>query len=89
MSRINPLASRMTVFGFLFAGGVYERAVQEGKGFAKKYRALLEDTGRMTTEQVAKKHLDVDLTKDDFWKLAVRRATAHVDDFVKIVNQQM
>ncbi len=75
--------------GFLFAGGVYERAVQEGKGFAKKYRALLEDTGRMTTEQVAKKHLDVDLTKDDFWKLAVRRATAHVDDFVKIVNQQM
>lgn len=74
--------------GFLFAGGVYERAEQEGKGFAKKYRALLEDTGRMTTEQVAKKHLGVDLTGDDFWRLAVRRATARIDDFVQLVNKR-
>ncbi len=74
--------------GFLFAGGVYERAAQEGKAFAKKYRALLEDTGRMTTEEVARKHLDVDLTKDDFWRLAVGRATANVDEFVRLVNLQ-
>ncbi len=73
--------------GFLFAGGVYERAVQEGKGFAKKYRSLLEDTGKMTTEQVAKKHLGVDLTRDEFWRLAVRRATARIDEFVQLVNR--
>ncbi len=73
--------------GFLFAGGVYERAEQEGKGFAKKYRSLLEDTGKMTTEQVAKKHLGVDLTKDEFWRLAVQRATARIDEFVQLVNK--
>ena len=73
--------------GFLFAGGVYERAEQEGKGFAKKYRSLLEDTGKMTTEQVAKKHLGVDLTKDEFWRLAVKRATARIDEFVQLVNK--
>lgn len=72
--------------GFLFAGGVYERSEQEGKGFAKKYRSLLEDTGKMTTEQVAKKHLNVDLTKDEFWRLAVLRATSRIDEFVKLVN---
>lgn len=73
--------------GFLFAGGVYERAEQEGKGFAKKYRSLLEDTGKMTTEQVAKKHLGVDLTKDEFWRSAVQRATARIDEFVQLVNK--
>ncbi len=73
--------------GFLFAGGVYERAEQEGKGFAKKYRSLLEDTGKMTTEQVAKKHLGVDLTKDEFWQSAVQRATARIDEFVQLVNK--
>ena len=73
--------------GFLFAGGVYERAAQEGKSFAGKYRALLEDTGRMTTEDVAMKHLGVDLTKDDFWRSAVGRATVHIDEFVRLVNQ--
>jgi oligoendopeptidase F len=56
------------------------------KSFAKKYRALLEDTGRMTTEDVAKKHLGVDLTKDDFWRLAVGRATARVDEFARLVS---
>lgn len=73
--------------GFLFAGGVYARALAEGKAFAPRYRALLEDTGRMTTEQVAQKHMGVDLTKADFWKSGVERAMAHVDEFVRLANQ--
>lgn len=71
-------------FGFLFAIGVYDRAKKEGSAFADKYRALLADTGSMTTEQVAKKHLGVDLTKEDFWVDAARRATADVDEFVQL-----
>ena len=47
---------------------------------------MLEDTGKMTTEQVAKKHLNVDLTKDEFWRSAVLRATARIDEFVNLVN---
>ncbi len=72
--------------GFLFAGGVYARALAEGKSFAPRYRALLEDTGRMTTEQVAQKHLGVDLTKDDFWRSGVAGAMSHVDEFVRLVG---
>ena len=73
-------------FGLLFAGGVYDRAKKEGKSFAPKYRALLTDTGRMTTEECAQKHLGVDLTKPDFWNDAVSRSLADVDEFVKLAK---
>jgi len=75
-------------FGFLFASGVYELAKKEGRAFADKYRALLSDTGSMTAEQVAKKHLGVDLTKEDFWQDAVDNALADVGTFVKLANSQ-
>jgi len=71
-------------FGFLFATGIYNRARKEGPGFAEKYREILTDTGRMTCEEVAKKHLGVDLTKDDFWNEAVEATLADVDEFIKI-----
>jgi oligoendopeptidase F len=74
-------------FGYLFAGGVYAQAMKEGSAFAPKYRSLLQDTGRMTTEEVAAKHLGVDLTKPDFWREAVGRSVAYVADFEKLVEQ--
>jgi len=73
-------------FGYLFAGGVYDRARKEGAAFADKYRDLLADTGSMTTEELAQKHLGVDLTKEDFWKAAVDRSLADIDEFVKLAQ---
>ncbi len=74
-------------FGFLFAKGVYDRALKEGPSFAKSYRALLSDTGRMTTDEVAQKHLGVDLSKNDFWDAAVARTMADVDEFVALCEK--
>jgi oligoendopeptidase F len=74
-------------FGFLFASGVYDRAVREGSAFAKNYRELLADTGSMTTEEVAEKHMGVDLTKEDFWRDAVARSLADIDAFVKLCEE--
>jgi pepF/M3 family oligoendopeptidase len=73
-------------FGFLFAGGVYDLANREGSAFAPKYRNLLRDTGSMTTEELAKKHLAVDLTKDDFWEMSVSRVLEDVDSFVRLAG---
>lgn len=73
-------------FGYLFAQGVYARAKQEGPAFADRYKALLADTGSMTSEEVARKHLGVDLTGEDFWLSAVNLALAEVDQFVKLVG---
>jgi len=79
-----PFYNYPYTFGYLFASGVYDRAIKEGPAFAKDYRALLADTGNMTTEEVAQKHLGVDLTKEDFWADAVKRSLMDVDKFVNL-----
>jgi len=82
----HPFYNYPYTFGFLFAGGVYDRARKEGKAFAPKYQALLADSGSMTTDQAAKKHLGVDLAKEDFWRDAVGRSLAELDEFVKLAG---
>ena len=59
-------------FGYMFSTGLYVRALEEGPSFADKYDALLRDTGVMSVEDLAKKHLNVDLTQRDFWQSAKR-----------------
>ncbi len=71
-------------FGFLFAGGIYDRAQKEGSSFAEKYKALLADTGSMSTEEVAHKHLNVDLTQPAFWNDAVARVVSDIDPFIEL-----
>jgi len=75
-------------FGYLFATGVYQQAKKEGRAFADKYKALLSDTGSMTAEQVAKKHLGVDLTKEGFWQEAVNNALADIPLYVKLAESK-
>ncbi|MFH2035433.1 MAG: M3 family oligoendopeptidase [Candidatus Zixiibacteriota bacterium] len=74
-------------FGYLFASGVYNRAKTEGESFAPKYEALLTDTGRMFTEEVAKKHMGVDLTQPDFWNSAVERCMIDIDLYEKLADE--
>jgi oligoendopeptidase F len=69
--------------GHMFAGGIYAIAKEEGPAFADKYAALLIDTGRMTCEDLAQKHLGVDLRTRAFWNDAVRRALRDVDLFLE------
>jgi oligoendopeptidase F len=74
-------------FGFLFATGIYDRALKEGSSFAKRYHDLLADTGGMNTEEVAKKHLGVDLTKEGFWRDSVDRVLADIEPFLKLCEK--
>ncbi|MEA2030546.1 MAG: M3 family oligoendopeptidase [candidate division Zixibacteria bacterium] len=73
-------------FGYLFSGGVYDRAKKEGPAFADKYRSLLTDTGCMMTEDLAQKHLGVNLSERGFWEDAVSRSLSDVDEFVKLAK---
>jgi oligoendopeptidase F len=76
-------------FGYLFSNGVYAQALAEGPAFQERYIALLRDTGSMTTEDLARTHLGVDLTQPEFWETAVDRVLADVDAFVALVNQRL
>lgn len=73
-------------FGYLFSAGVYALAVQEGAAFEEKYINLLRDTGRMKVEDLALKHLGVDLTKPDFWNQAVAMTVADAQEFLRITK---
>jgi oligoendopeptidase F len=73
-------------FGYLFSAGLYASALKEGAAFEDKYIALLRDTGSMTVEQLAMKHLGVDLTEPDFWQSAVDLAVADVETFLQMTE---
>lgn len=74
-------------FGFLFSLGIYARSLEEGTNFEDKYIALLRDTASMTTEELATKHLSVDLTKPDFWQSAIDIVHSDVDEFLTITEK--
>ncbi|GIO21703.1 M3 family oligoendopeptidase [Oceanobacillus sp. J11TS1] len=74
-------------FGYLFSQGIYAYA-QDYKGdFEAKYIALLRDTGRLTVEELAMKHLQVDLTKADFWESAIDICKQDVHAFLDIAKK--
>lgn len=73
-------------FGYLFSAGVYARAKEEGASFAENYKRLLQDTAKMTVEDLAQKHLGVDLTKPDFWRGAVQLITDDVELFLQLTE---
>lgn len=75
-------------FGYLFSSGIYAAAQREGAAFEDRYVALLRDTGSMTVEQLARKHLGVDLTEPDFWQSAVDLAVADVEQFLSMTEGQ-
>jgi len=74
-------------FGYLFSLGVYAKYLEEPAGFEEKYIALLRDTGSITVEQLAKKHLNADLTKPDFWEAGIQLAAKDVEEFIRLANE--
>ncbi|WP_373279330.1 M3 family oligoendopeptidase [Alkalihalobacterium bogoriense] len=73
-------------FGYLFSLGVYAQALKKGTAFEDDYIALLRDTGSMTVEELATKHLQVDLTSPQFWQEAIDIVCRDVDEFMSIVK---
>jgi len=74
-------------FGYLFSTGIYARALEEGPAFAERYALLLRDTGVMTVEELACKHLGVSLEEPDFWRSAVSLAVRDIDTFLEMTNE--
>lgn len=73
-------------FGYLFSLGIYARSLEEGTDFEDDYIALLRDTGSMTSEQLAEKHLGVDLTEHDFWESGINIMAQDVETFLSLTD---
>jgi len=75
------------LFGYLFSLGVYLRKDALGKDFYPRYVALLRDTGRMSAETLAARHLDVALDAPPFWEDTVQRIAPRVAAFEALVDR--
>lgn len=60
---------------------------KDGDNFEEKYIALLRDTANMTSEELAKKHLGVDLTKPEFWQTGADLVKEDIDEFLSLSEQ--
>ncbi|MEC2305960.1 MULTISPECIES: M3 family oligoendopeptidase [Heyndrickxia] len=74
-------------FGYLFSLGIYAEFLKNPDGFEDKYIALLRDTGRMKVEDLAKKHLGVDLTKPDFWAAGIDIMAEDAREFIRLSDE--
>lgn len=74
-------------FGYLFSLGIYAAYMKQPEGFEEKYIALLRDTATMTVEDLAKKHLGVDLTKQDFWEAGIELMEKDVSEFISLADK--
>ncbi|HSX11917.1 MAG TPA: M3 family oligoendopeptidase, partial [Rhabdochlamydiaceae bacterium] len=71
-------------FGFLFSLGLYVFGKKEGSAFMDTYDRILEDTARMSVEELAQKHLGVDLSQPQFWQEAIDDLKQDVEEFLAI-----
>ncbi|MEE8244112.1 MAG: M3 family metallopeptidase, partial [Pseudomonadales bacterium] len=75
------------LFGYLFSLGVYSKREAFGAEFYSKYVDLLRDTGRMSAEDLAAKHLGADLTEPLFWDETVESLRPRVENFAGLLDQ--
>src|SRR5699024_5983970 len=69
-------------FGYMFSLGIYAEYLKAQEGFKERYTDLLKDTGRMTTEEMAMKHVGAELTLTDFCQAAIVLTVAYVKEFL-------
>lgn len=73
-------------FGYLFSLGVFARRASLGDGFHQAYVSLLRDTGRMEVEELAQKHLGVDISRPDFWRESLGIVRQKVERFEALLK---
>ncbi len=76
-------------FGYFFSLGIYARALESDDSFEEEYIDLLRDTASMSTEDLAEKHLNVDLRKTDFWQQAINQVHEDVDEFLRLTEDYL
>ena len=69
-------------FGYLFSQGIYA-LLKPQKNAAEAYTALLRDTGCLTVEDLASRHLGVLLEEPYFWQNALQLIEYDVDTYIK------
>ena len=73
------------MFGYLFSIGVFSQKEKIGSDFYRRYINLLRDTGSMTAEELAAKHLEINISQPDFWHSSIDVISRRLDMFDKLI----
>lgn len=73
-------------FGYLFSLSLYARRESLGSKFLPTYISILRDTGRMTAEELALRHLEEDITKPGFWESSIAIVERQVGHFESMLE---
>ncbi|MFM1848266.1 MAG: hypothetical protein RL417_1740 [Pseudomonadota bacterium] len=73
------------LFGYLFSLGVYAQRAALGSEFYSAYVRLLRDTGRLSIEELAQKHLGIDLEEPTFWRQSFAIFRDQVDALERLI----
>ncbi|ARU60064.1 hypothetical protein CBW65_02530 [Tumebacillus avium] len=79
-----PFYNYQYMLGYLFSAGLYALGMEKGELTAAQYADFLQDTGCMNMEELARKHLGVDLTDERFWQQSLDVLVRDVEDYVKL-----
>ncbi|MFB4166818.1 M3 family oligoendopeptidase [Virgibacillus sp. JSM 102003] len=74
-------------FGYLFALSVYAKGKEEGKEFETRYLAMLRDSGSMSIEDLAKKHLGEDITQEAFFEKGMQLCIKDAEEFMQLAAE--
>ena len=72
-------------FGLLFAKGLYAKYLDDKENFIDLYYGLLQSTGKMMVEDVAKL-AGIDVTKKEFWISSLELLKEDIDLFLKLTE---
>lgn len=72
------------VFGYLLSQALFARFQAEGPAFLPRYEAFLAQTGSASCEEVARRTLDVDLTKPEFWAEALQAMEPALHEYERL-----
>lgn len=74
-------------FGFLFSSAIHEKRGDFGSPaeFHRRYVSLLRETGTSTCEELARKHLEADITDPGFWIQALVPFQKRMEKLEKLI----
>ena len=71
-------------FGYLFALSLFAKGKEMGPEFESAYIQVLRDSGKMSMEELALKHLNEDITSEEFWEKGIKLCVKDVEDFLEL-----
>ncbi|CAG9623569.1 M3 family oligoendopeptidase [Sutcliffiella rhizosphaerae] len=79
-----PFYNYPYTFGYLLASSLHAKYKETGLLFEEKYIRLLRDSGKMSIEDLVRKHLGGDITKASFWEKGMEICTNEAKEYIRL-----